>query len=555
MVIKELVTLWGFDIDQKPLKELDAGINMIQSTLKTIGYAVAGATTAIGYLLHEAGEDEQTRIAFETMLGSATLAEQKLKELKEFALRTPFELKGLKQSSKQLLAYGFSADELIPTLGALGDISSGVGKDKLPMLILALGQVRAAGKLTGAELRQFTENGVPMLEQLAKVTGKPVKSIQKMVSDGQIGFDTVQKALFALTQEGGRFFNLMEKQSKSFLGMWSNIMDWAQMLAVDIGNSLLPMAKELFTEFLNWAKANRELIKTNAIKFFKDLSDMVFGLVSLLKACYLVLNPIAQLFGGWGKSLNLVMKAFVGIMGLGLVYGLGLIAQGAYGLGLAMQMMGMKAMWAQVQLMAMPLAIGAILVAIALIAEDLIAFAQGRESVFGIMMAGIDNLFTTLKEKFGFFGELGAMLITVLLTPIRAIINGFRSMIELIDVVRGKKGFKEAVGNIADYAKNTFLGTGSVTGGLGAMGKVNSANAAFEAGNNPMVGLGGGIEEKAKAAAAASAGAGGVNNKIELNVTGVDPAAQMEMIKGTFAEELNGIMRGAMRDGETMVER
>lgn len=556
-VVRELVTLWGFDIDQKPLKELDAGINTIKRSLQMIGVAVAAGSAAVGYLLNKAGENEQTKIAFETMLGSAELAEQKLNELKEFALKTPFELVGLQDAAKRLMAYGFEADKLIPTISALGDISSGVGKDKLPLLILALGQVRAAGKLTGMELRQFTENGVPMLEQLSKTLGKPVKEIQAMVSKGKIGFGDVEKALFSLTQEGGRFFNLMEKQSHSLLGMFSNFQDWLGMLAVDIGNDLLPLAKELLGEFLGWANANREIIKTNLTEFMRNVTDMVVGLINVLKALYMVMNPVAQAFGGWNSLLNIMMKTFTGLMGLGLVYGIGLIAKALWGLTTAWFAMGNAAMIAQLKLAAIPLAIGAIIVAIALIAEDMIAFAQGRDSVFGRMLNGVDNIFSALREKFGIFGEIGAYLINTMLFPLRAVINGVKSLGLMIDVIRGKKGFGEAFKGIGENMANTLLGGyggGSITGGLGAIGKVNSANAQFDAGNSPMVGLGGGISEEKKKNPNGVVGVQN-NNTLTLNVEGVSPENQMEMIKGTFMDEMNSMMRQTMRDGESPIER
>lgn len=105
-----------------------------------------------------AGNLEQTRIAFTTMTGDARIADAFIREMTQFAKTTPFEIGQLETASKQLLAYGFEIENILPTLKAMGDIASGVGMDKLPNLIYALGQVRAAGKLTGNELRQFTES-------------------------------------------------------------------------------------------------------------------------------------------------------------------------------------------------------------------------------------------------------------------------------------------------------------------------------------------------------------------------------------------------------------
>ena len=230
------------------------------------GTLAAGAAfvTFEGFALNAAAGAEQTKIAFTTMLGSVQKADSFIEDLVKFASTTPFELKGLEQASKQLLAYGFQQKEILPNLKSLGDIASGVGMDKLPNLIMAFGQVKAATKLTGMELRQFTEAGVPLLDALAKQMNKPVSKIQKMVSAGAIGFPAVQAALASLTGEGGRFNNLMDKQSKTFSGMvsnlkdaWENFMrtagapllDWGKVIVailIDIiQNQLPPMMKKI----------------------------------------------------------------------------------------------------------------------------------------------------------------------------------------------------------------------------------------------------------------------------------------------------------------------
>lgn len=243
---------------------------------------MAGAGAAVGAFalsaIKSAAGMEQTQIAFETMLGSAEKAKEFYGDLVKFASKTPFELKGLETASKQLLAYGFQQKEILPNLKALGDIASGVGMDKLPNLIMAFGQVKAATKLTGMELRQFTEAGVPLLDMLAKQFGKPVSAIQEMVSAGEIGFPAVQKAMEDLTGEGGRFNNLMDKQAKSLGGMWSNLADaWEQFLRgqgaellewgkklvqmmIDIVNNHLPRWIALVKEIIDWFAKHKEAL-------------------------------------------------------------------------------------------------------------------------------------------------------------------------------------------------------------------------------------------------------------------------------------------------------
>ena len=248
------------DEASKALNDLESKISKFSKSIEPAAAAsrkfalgLTAVATAVGgfgiMALRSAADAEQTRIAFETMLGSTEKAGTFIKDLVAFAAKTPFELKGLEQSSKQLLAYGFAQEEVLPNLKALGDIASGVGMDKLPNLIMAFGQVRAATRLTGMELRQFTEAGVPLLQALSDQLGKPVAEIQKMVSAGQIGFPMVQKALEDMTKEGGKFNDLMDKQSKSLGGMWSNLQDaWEQFLRGE-GAQLIEWGKQ-FVAFL-----------------------------------------------------------------------------------------------------------------------------------------------------------------------------------------------------------------------------------------------------------------------------------------------------------------
>jgi len=204
--------------------------------LIAVGAAVGGFAVAA---LKAASSAEQTKVAFETMLGSAEAADKFIRRLNDFAKTTPFELKNLEVASKQLLAYGSSADDVFVQLRALGNITAGVGTDKLPQLILAFGQVQAATKLTGAELRQFSEAGVPLLGALATQFGTTAAAVQEMVSDGKVGFEDVQKAIIGMSAEGGKFNDLMTKQSKTLGGMVSNLSDsWDLFLRGHLRNRL-----------------------------------------------------------------------------------------------------------------------------------------------------------------------------------------------------------------------------------------------------------------------------------------------------------------------------
>jgi len=162
---------------------------------------------------------EQTQVAFETMMGSAEQGQAMLRDLYSFAAETPFEIPGVLQSARELMAMGIQSTDIINTLTMLGDIASGVGTERLGQLTLAYGQVQTATRLTGMELRQFTEAGVPLLESLSDITGVSAAKIKEGMEKGMIvPADLVRKALEQTTSEGGRFFNLIAKQARTLGG-------------------------------------------------------------------------------------------------------------------------------------------------------------------------------------------------------------------------------------------------------------------------------------------------------------------------------------------------
>lgn len=226
------------------LRQIPVAGNSAVGTIQSLGIAIASVVSLRGLsqlaaqAVQVASSFENTRVSFEVMLGSGQKATELLGQLVREAAVTPFELGQLTEISQRLLAMGITAEELIPTIRVLGDIGAGVGVEKLPQLTLALGQVRTAGRLMGTELRQFTEAGVPLLEALATKGGKSVKQISADMSAGKIGFNQVQAALAGLTEQGGKFFGLMNKQSQTLTGLTSTLKDDFKTLLRSVGEGI-----------------------------------------------------------------------------------------------------------------------------------------------------------------------------------------------------------------------------------------------------------------------------------------------------------------------------
>lgn len=186
---------------------------------------------------------EQSTIAFTTMLGSGEAAEAMLGRLRKFADSTPFEFMELQDAAKRMMAYGFAAEEVIPTLTAVGDAAGalGGGAAMIQRLTTALGQMTAKGKVSGEELRQLSEAGVPALKYLADAAGVTTAEMSKMIEKGLIPADKGVQVL--LQSMKGDFGGLMAKQAETASGKLSTMNDSLASLGTEVGRTFIPAVK------------------------------------------------------------------------------------------------------------------------------------------------------------------------------------------------------------------------------------------------------------------------------------------------------------------------
>lgn len=228
---------------------------LVKNTATAIaGYlSLATATDFIGKVVQIRGEFQQLEIAFRTMLQSKGQADLLLAQAVELAAKTPFTLQDVGSGAKQLLAYGFAANEVTINLKMLGNIAAGVGAP-LNDIVYLYGTLRTQGQVFTRDILQFTQRGIPLVDELAKNFGVAASEIRGMVESGKVGFADVERAFRNLTGESGKFYNLMEEQSKSLTGQVSNLEDaWSRMLN-DIGKGnegLLSGAIQTATELVN----------------------------------------------------------------------------------------------------------------------------------------------------------------------------------------------------------------------------------------------------------------------------------------------------------------
>lgn len=225
--IKAVIT--AEDHASKVLKDFSGHVeNMghkVAAAAKVAAVAMVAAGSAASlFALKSAADFEQTRIGLENMLGSADKARVLLKDISKFAAETPFEFPELAQAARQLVAFGFSAEDAFKTMKQLGNVSAAVGAP-INDLAYLMGTLRAQGRAFTIDIRQFAMRGIPIYEYLGKVLKKNTQQITEMIEAGEIGFPEVQKAFEALAGEGGKWGNTMERQSKSINGLFSTLKD------------------------------------------------------------------------------------------------------------------------------------------------------------------------------------------------------------------------------------------------------------------------------------------------------------------------------------------
>lgn len=218
------------DFSSNAIGEVESVEDVFQSFAQRAGEYISyylvgqGMMGLLNSIVQVQGQFQQLEIAFETMLGSQSKAKTLMDQMVETAAKTPFDLMGVAEGAKQLMAYGVSADKVNDTLVRLGNIASGLS---IPLndIVYLYGTTMVQGRLYAQDVRQFTGRGIPLVKELAEKYGVTADKINEMVSAGKIGFPEVEEVLNKMTDAGGQFYNLMEKQSASLTGQIANLED------------------------------------------------------------------------------------------------------------------------------------------------------------------------------------------------------------------------------------------------------------------------------------------------------------------------------------------
>ena len=334
----------GKDVTKR-VKQLNTSLTQTSDIMRTISrlagvtFGVEGVRRFLGSLVEITGEFEVQKMALTSMLQSADKADEIFNTLRQSALNSPYTFQDLTKYAKQLTAFNISADSLVETEKMLADVAAGLGVD-MGRIILAYGQVKAAGVLKGTELRQFTEAGVPLLqslsEQIQETEGHAISlsEVFQRITKKEIPFEMVEEAFRRMTSEGGKFYNMQEVLVNTLQGKIGKLRDVWQQTLYDIGSAqdgLLKGSVDLVT-----------LLVQNLDKIGKALGPVIAGFGAYGAA--LALAAMRQKMFDFGRFLryltlmtrrtNLATAATIafGSAAKATAVGLGLLAAAAVGL-------------------------------------------------------------------------------------------------------------------------------------------------------------------------------------------------------------------------------
>lgn len=355
-------------------------------------------TAAIGIGIKTASELQQAEIGFQSMLGSAEAAKKMMADLRDFAATTPFELAGVVDGARKLLAMGIAAEDVLPMMRSVGDAvaAMGGGAAEIDGVTRALGQIQSKGKVASQEMLQLAERGIPAWEMLAEKIGVDIPTAMKMVENGAVDAQTFMDAF----SEGvtKRFGGAMDAQSKTLAGMWSTLKDQATLALADI-----------MTPLLTQITAAMPAIQAAFANLTSVVGPALQGAFGKLPAIWEAVQPIIDaaraLFGAVAEAAQRFVGALV--KGLGGEEGAGSVVEAfsnvLHGLGIVIEVLGplFEAFG-----FALGLAIRVIAEAINMVADlwrtlvklkDLNLFDVGRNVIQGLI-DGIMSKWNELKD-------------------------------------------------------------------------------------------------------------------------------------------------------------
>jgi tape measure domain-containing protein len=470
--VEELISRLSLDVNDSSFSQGERSISGIATSLSKIGAAAAAAGAAVlataGFCVNASSTREDAEAAFTPLLGGADRAKLAVEELNKAAAQTPFEFETLSGAMKQLLpVMDGDIENTIKTINFLGDTAGG-NAQKLDTITRGYTKAMLKGKVDMESLNMISEAGVPIIKELAKARGVDTAALLDMVSKGEIGTDDLTGAFQIMTSEGGIFFNGMVIASQTFSGRMSTLRDNISLTAAAIGKELMPYAKELVDRLIeitgavqDWVKENGKLIAGGFIKFLQAVKVLFYAAAVAAGAWLLVQVGLAAM------AIPAMVTALIAMVSKMTMYNV-------------IAWLAVAANWAfNASMLMIPLLIGAAVVAVALLAEDLYQFFTGGKSMTGEFIDKLKEIIPGMDSIAAYWGGVWDRM----WQPVQTLLDKVRSGLEKIP------GYSASV-DVVSRAMDT------VGGGVGAGAPAAAAGATVT--DNRVITVNGGDLEQVK---------------------------------------------------------
>lgn len=307
--IQNFAQTYGFSIDQIKEKTQSAtdSIATFGNAMRALAAAglIRGLFGAASEMVQVAARYEQTATSFEVMLGSAERARDVLRQLTEFSNVTPFTPEEVTAAGRSLMAMGVPAERLIDTMRMVGDVASGVNMN-FNELAQIWGKNLASGTVQMEDLNQLAGRGIPIMKELSKVffgNDQQVQQIRELSSRGQISFRHLEQAFRNMTGQGGTYFGMMDRQSRTAMGLWStltgNIGETKRQIGTMLMEALKPLL-ELLVKITGWLVRTGWAMNLLKIIFMAAIPIVIGISIALVKS--LIPAIIAATVKFWGMA-------------------------------------------------------------------------------------------------------------------------------------------------------------------------------------------------------------------------------------------------------------
>lgn len=521
MNVRELVTVLGFQVDETKLKRFDGmilaterkleGLERIQNrVLGFLGAAVAARGAAA--FLQLTAQVEGNQVAFQTLLKDGEKAKAMLADIYTFAKETPFGIFDTSENAKRLLAFGFAAEKIIPTLRTVGDAVSalGTGNAGLDRITYALGQIQTKGRLMTQEMNQLSESFIGGWKYLAEGLGKTEAQVMDMTEKRLIDSETALRLIMEGIQRD--FGGGMAARMKTLGGQWDMLKQSMQNFFISLGAGKFGQSMTRMLTGLNrWFDENADTITK-----FAQIAGSALGLIV--------------------DNAGLVVAALTAITATGLILWVQKLAQ------------SLMLLWANPPALIF-LAIAAAIFAVIVALNDLWVWIKGGDSLFGALFGDFQKYADAFRAVLGYFApeirvitaafnglwEVGSSIVRGLGNAFsglfKAIVGGFKSMWAGVKSIVPDFVWNFLKEQNSEYQKNNQDASDGLKTGYNAAGKAMFGDI---------------WTGKTAAPAFAGGGARGGDMNITVNPAPGTPKEQLDFIRiGTkeiFANEKAQIM-------------